>query len=326
MLKRAPSVYVPVEPEDNGVTLPAILSLVVHGSILAFIILSHRVPTIDTPPPIETSIVTPEELAAMQAEISNNRVNAASMGDATHFDNTSDDSELSSTITTDQQEPESDSIATKVLRRTVSVFTKSDEPADTITESEDMPEDNGYDAEYAERQDLEKANAAFQRQVDAEIAEKGRVHKEYLANRDQKEKSSAPPLIEKPKSGNKKPSASNNSSANAQNENFDWSKEGKPASGNGGNSKSASGSNNANISSELVGLIKPYWNPPTNRIGESVSASIEVDAGGMIISVSVNTSDQALRESLETAIENASPLTPLIGTDIRKIKLNFRVE
>lgn len=73
MLNRAPNVYVPVEPEDNGIAIPAVLSLIVHVAILLFIVFSHRIPDLDKPEPIETTLITPEELAAFQSNIAANR-------------------------------------------------------------------------------------------------------------------------------------------------------------------------------------------------------------------------------------------------------------
>ena len=82
MLNRAPNVYVPVEPEDNGIAIPAVLSLIVHVAILVFIVFSHRIPDLDKPKPIETTLITPEELAAVQSNIASNREAMAAQNNA----------------------------------------------------------------------------------------------------------------------------------------------------------------------------------------------------------------------------------------------------
>lgn len=344
MLKRAPSVYVPVEPEDDGIALPAILSLIVHGSILAFILFSHRVANIDTQPTIETSLITPQELASIQAGIAANR-EAAVAGGSMSSDEYSDD--LAETnpeqeYSFEDVKESSENVATQVFKRTVSVFTKSDDPADDF----DVPENNGHDADFDEKsREYDEAQAAFQRQLDKEMQEKQENYAKYLAEREAAEqeqlkayqqKRSTPPKIEKPQRVERTIPAptksSNDSTSDQQTQRFDLGRDGQPMAGasKSYDSSSASGgsssSSSANISGALVSLIKPYWNPPVGRVGTTVSANVTVDSSGNVLSVTANTSDEPLKQSLESAVRNASPLTPVVGTNNRKLKLNFVVE
>jgi len=88
-----------------------------------------------------------------------------------------------------------------------------------------------------------------------------------------------------------------------------------------GNSKSSGG----DISGALVNLIEPQWTPPVGRVGSTVSVSVTVDENGNVLSVNANTSDAELKQSLESAVNRASPLTPVIGTNKRRLKLTFVV-
>ena len=77
-MSRMPSVYIPVEPEGNGLGMPLLFSVLIHAGIIGFVFFTHRVPDMDIPASIETSIVTPEQLAAMQADVRANRAAAQS--------------------------------------------------------------------------------------------------------------------------------------------------------------------------------------------------------------------------------------------------------
>ncbi|WP_201543344.1 TonB C-terminal domain-containing protein [Psychrobacter sp. H7-1] len=293
VLNRAPSVYIPVETEDNGILLPAILSLIVHGSILALIIFLHRIPQLETTPSIETSIVTPEELAAMQAEVRANRDNMMASGvpvtpefspqsvpESTHTAELSHESTFSKMSSFFRNEP----LPEPVPQSSVSSETELSEPleAPDITQPDDLTdfagEQNPLSAQPTSNPPKVKANSQDSGQVAATFA-----------------------------SGAEGSSTKSTAAS---------------GSATGSSNKASSG----DISGALVGMIKPLWNPPVGRVGTRVSVSVTVDANGSVQSVNANTSDEALKQSLESAIRQASPLTPVVGTNTRRIKLNFVVE
>lgn len=301
MLKRAPSVYVPVEPEDNGVALPALLSIVVHGAILAFILFFHRVPTLDTVDTIETSLVTPEELADIQSNIIANRSALAAENErssASMEDSFSDDYNDASSVAT-QSESRSTrlssprDISAPIRRSTQTpVFERSDEPADEF----DMPENNGLDEEVIEeRRTFDEAQAAYERQLEEEM------QREMDAAADNA-KSAKPTKSSKPVSETF-PAAGKNSGAN------------------GG----ASGKSKGQIANELLNYIKPKWNPDKKFVGTKITAYITVDDNGNVLTVTTNAQDKELGDSLIAAIRQASPLTPIAGSGYTKLEPVFVV-
>lgn len=287
MLNRAPSVYVPVEPEDNGLALPAILSLIVHGSILAFIFFSYQVPKIEDNQAIETSIVTPEQLANLQADIRANRESiAAGEIPVTPDINTAPPPPANQ----DNSYVGSDSAFSRGFS---SIFSKSpdsiQEPvgvnetnSPVFTELDQLPELDPID-------DLPNTNDAI---TDPKPQ---KPNTKIAVNSDNPGQLTA--TFPSGNEGKGKPSAPS----------------GSPAKGGG------------DISGALVSLIEPLWTPPVGRIGASVSVSVSVDDNGNVVSVTANTSDQELKQSLESAVKSASPLSPVAGTNKRKLKLTFIV-
>lgn len=152
MLNRGPNIYVPVEPEDNGLTLPAVLSIIVHIAILAFIIFSHRIPNLNDEDPIETSIVTPEELAALQSNVIANRQAKAEQQNAEPID-------ISSTATQSTQISRSEPITqpqekSSTRKRFSSLFSSDDpapEPAVETETSNPFDEEIIYDYEVSDQ-------------------------------------------------------------------------------------------------------------------------------------------------------------------------------
>lgn len=80
------------------------------------------------------------------------------------------------------------------------------------------------------------------------------------------------------------------------------------------------------LAGALVAHIKPHWHPPSGNQGARLSAQISIDAQGRILSVTIlGAGDTQLRQSLENAIMSASPLTPLVGSGVSNLKVNFVV-
>ncbi|MEJ6068223.1 energy transducer TonB, partial [Psychrobacter sp. 16-Bac2893] len=67
-MHKAPTVYVPTEPEGNGLTLPTLLSLLAHGLVIGILIYTYQNMDVETAGSIETTMVSPEQLAEMQGQ------------------------------------------------------------------------------------------------------------------------------------------------------------------------------------------------------------------------------------------------------------------
>lgn len=303
VLNRAPSVYVPVEPEDNGIALPAILSLIVHGSILAFIALTYQAPSIEDNPTIETSIITPEELASLQAEIQANRETLAAGGVPETPEISTQPPPPPPSASTDSSYIGGDSAFSRGIS---SIFNNSIDST-----PEPVGANDSSDPVFTELSELPEASQAEELSEKTETksaAEDSKPIKntpKVTANTDHKGQLSA--TFPSGTEGNKNKSTSGTGTASQ--------------STGSGSSKSSSG----DISGALISLIEPHWTPPVGKVGAAVSVSVTVDENGNVLSVNANTSDPELKQSLESAVNRASPLTPVIGTNKRRLKLNFIV-
>lgn len=122
-MRNAPTVYIPTEPEGNGLTLPTLLSLLAHGLVIGILAYTYQNMEVETAGSIETVMISPEQLAEMQGEILANRAAAASAmpadsgasGSATNMPETSFDDSVSY-----------DNLSEPISQR-VPVFTRSDE-------------------------------------------------------------------------------------------------------------------------------------------------------------------------------------------------------
>ncbi|MGO2883871.1 MAG: energy transducer TonB, partial [Psychrobacter celer] len=124
-MHNAPVVYVPTEPEGNGLTLPMLLSLLAHGLVLGTLIYAYQHTDVETAGSIETVMVSPEQLAEMQGQILANRAAAA---EAMQTDSSTNG--ISSTLPTQTFDSGSTSQSTdQPNAQRAPVFTRSDDPA-----------------------------------------------------------------------------------------------------------------------------------------------------------------------------------------------------
>ena len=326
VMSRMPSVYIPTEPENNGLGMPVILSLLIHISAIGFVFFTHRVPDIDVPPSIETSIVTPEELAAIQAGVRANRAagNEGTQGDvssesyaANEIINNSNSKPLSAASTSQtSQEAE-------VSRHSVPVFVPSNEPP---TNPSDI--DTRLDSRDIKSLDYEKRQQIFNEEMQKQAEQNLQDFANDIAKSTEKSKKSnsqASQRIEKvfPASNSKKTNTKGNNNAPVS---MDLANDGDPLISGGSGATKGSQSGGGNIDGALVSHIEPYWQPPKNRVGEQIMADVTVDANGNVLSIKINSTDNELKSSLENAIRNASPLTPIQGTDKRRLGLHFVVK
>lgn len=74
---------------------------------------------------------------------------------------------------------------------------------------------------------------------------------------------------------------------------------------------------------QLQALIYQNWQVPNNASGEKLQAVIKTDAAGVVQSIVITGGSPALKASLEKAIMASSPLTPLVGSEFRELRVNF---
>ena len=56
-MNQAPVVYVPTEPEGNGLTLPTLLSVLAHGIVIGILIYTYQHMDVETVGSLETTMV-----------------------------------------------------------------------------------------------------------------------------------------------------------------------------------------------------------------------------------------------------------------------------
>ncbi|WP_296402387.1 cell envelope integrity protein TolA [Psychrobacter sp.] len=286
MLNRAPSVYVPVEPEDNGIAMPAILSLIVHGAVLALIYFTYQVPEIDNKA-IETTIITPEELASLEANIKAKRETIAAGG-----------------------VPETPEISTETVPSTSN---------DSSSSADDSVFSRSLSSVFGRTPD--RPEAASTNSIDNEPVYEQTIEPDVSpATEEAPTPSLASDNTENPQT-NKSPSNSTTESAKvgqleAQ---FPATSVDKGAKG------SASTKSKGQIASDLLNYISPRWNPDQKFVGTKITAYIKVDDNGNVLSVTTNAKDKDLGDSLIEAIKQASPLTPIAGSGYTKLEPVFVV-
>ncbi len=347
MLKHAPSVYIPHQPDDDDITLPTVLSLVVHSAIIGFIVYSHHVPKIETPPAIETSIVTPAELAAMKAAVLDNREALAAAGTQTDQsqENANSESPDATTATAPNTSRPKESVSDSIRRRVPIIFSRSTDEADDF-ETTGYVDPDVKEALAKRRETNKQMMEAFNRQQMEKAAGKiddysAEVDADYLAELKKleafKKTEKNPAKTDKPKRVEVSvPSSLSHNDSNSRDAVKADSSTGKtislgddssqsPSKPGGAPGGAANKPSASSISSALVAHIKPYWHPPSGRIGKSLKVIIDVDASGNVLTVAANSDDAALNNSLEQAVRDASPLTPVVGSDFTVLKPTFKV-
>lgn len=310
-MNNAPTVYVPTQPEGNGLTLPTLLSLLAHGIVLGILIYTYQQPELEIAGSIETTMVTPGELAEIQGQILANRAASAEQA-----------ASASSSASTEMQMNESNS--TNTVEQSITqpnsqqetVFTRSDESVSRpllMSEEqhqqrlEQMAEYNRNIADAAAALDGTQALEAFQQQQRDELIEEQKELKDFRT------KSNNQPRVNKPTRSERNINIELGGSGNAG-KTFDLADgqstvTGGSASGTGTSNKSSGGSRGAS-NSEIVNLIRRNYTPPVGAKGSTqhTTLSITVSANGDVMSVSASGSNEAVNEAAKQAVRNAGRL------------------
>ncbi|TXD97738.1 energy transducer TonB [Psychrobacter frigidicola] len=329
-MNSAPAVYVPTDPEGDGLTLPTLLSLLAHGIVIGILIYSYQHTELDTTGSIETTMVSPEQLAEMQGQILANR---AAASDGSQMDGSSSGA-LSNEPFNSNNSNVAGANSSQSTSRRVPVFTQSDN--DTNANS-DYSTDAPILMSQEQQQRLSEQSQEYESGLAEWAAEQDDLTLEKLDRIEQNKKSSAneenerlkelrgkqntPPKVEKPNSsqrnieitaGSSGGGGKNYSLSDGQSTLSGDSSTSSPSKGSG---RSASSGSSGASNSQIVSLIKRNYNPPTAAKGSTQRATltITVNASGNVVSVSASGADSAVNEAAKQAVLNTRNLP--IDTD-----------
>ena len=306
MYAEVTSVYVPVKTPDYPF-LAIVLSAIAHALVVGLLFFFyHNAP----PAPMETSLITPEQLSAMQGQIKANQQNALAQNQATA-------GEMAGAPTP--------SLNSQTLS-TVPMNT----PHSTSTNQIEMVKDNLA----AKQAQWEKEQALFAEKLDREVAAERQSVIDELNQRNETQQRNlqeykiAESNIDEVKNEIRANNAAYNKNLNANSErqsdnsikSLDLGKDGQStgaaqsqsSSGQGSSRRGgASGGSSAGYVSQVMAMIDANWNVPTNSNGNSLTASFSIAADGTISNITIRgSSDAAFKASLQQAINQSSPLPP----------------
>lgn len=317
MYAEVTSVYVPVKTPDYpvwAIVLSAIAHVLVVGLLFFFY---HNTP----PAPMETSLITPEQLSAMEGQIKANQQNELTQNQATAGAHTpSLNSQTLSTV-----------------------------PMNTLHSTSTNQIETVKDNLAAKQAQWEKEQALFAEKLDREVAAERQEVIDELNQRNETQQRNlqdykiAESNIDEVKNEIRANNAAYNKNLNASSErqsdnsikSLDLGKDGQStgaaqSQSSGGQASSrrggASGGSSGGYVSQVMAMIDANWNVPTNSNGNSLTASFSIAADGTISNITIRgSSDAAFKASLQQAINQSSPLPPP-PNGARSMTGNFRAK
>lgn len=325
-MNNAPAVFVPTQPESDGLTLPTLLSLLAHGIVIGLLIYNFQSAEVETVGSIETIMVSPEQLAEMQSQILANQA-AASSGTA--VDNLPsgaiNDAPLNpNDMSTERFNPNNPSTSSASsaapTSQRVPVFLQSDEPSDSSTPILMSQEQQQLLTEQAQEHEQNVAESVAQQEALAnerlDSVEQNRQEEQAQVREQLKEfknKESSTPKIERP--NNKQRNIEITSGSGGKNYNLSEGQstlagESATSSPTKGSSSSASSGSRGASNSEIISLIKRNYNPPIASKGsvQRATLTITVNASGTVTHVSASGSNTAVNDAAKQAVMNAGSL------------------
>ena len=321
MYAEVTSVYVPVKTPDYPVWA-IVLSAIAHALVVGLLFFFYH----NTPPaPMETSLITPEQLSAMQQQIKANQQNELAQNQATAGE---------------MADAHTPSLNSQTLS-TVPMNT----PHSTSTNQIETVK-NTLAAKQAQ---WEKEQALFAEKLDREVAAERQSVIDELNQRNETQQRNlqdykiAESNIDEVKNEIRANNAAYNKNLNANSErqsdnsikSLDLGKDGQStgaaqsqsSSGQGSSRRGgASGGSSAGYVSQVMAMIDANWNVPTNSNGNSLTASFSIAADGTISNITIRgSSDAAFKASLQQAINQSSPLPPP-PNGARSMTGNFRAK
>lgn len=303
-MHKAPVVYVPTQPEGNGLTLPTLLSVLAHGLVIGILVYTYQHTNTDTVESIETVMVSPEQLAEMQGQILANRAAAASAMQA--------ETGASSASSTSSSESFSDSTSQPNSQR-VPVFTRSNDPASQPM----LMSEEQHQRLLEQNQDYERRMAEWAAQLDESVTEehsqveqnkKEQLIEEQKQLGDFRNKQNNPPKITRPTATDRNlkidTGGSDKKLSLSEDGESTLSGDTVTSSTAKGSSRSTSSGSRGASNSEIINLIKRNYNPPTAAKGSTqhTTLTITVNTSGTVTNVSASGPDSTVNEAAEQAV------------------------
>lgn len=298
-MHNAPVVYVPTQPEGNGLTLPTLLSVLAHGLVIGILVYTYQHTKTDTVESIETVMVSPEQLAEMQGQILANRAAAASAMQA--------ETSTSSAPSTSSSESFS---ASQPNSQRVPVFTRSNDPASQpILMSEEQ-----HQRLLEQNQDYERRMAEWAAQLDESVTEE---HSQVEQNKNEKlieeqnqlkdlrNKQNNPPHIPRPTATDKNLKINTGNSGSAG-QRYDLEADGNSTTSNGGSGSTSRST--GEFKSAILSKIQSKLDTPIETQGLTTSLSLKLDTRGNVKSAKASGPNAVVNQAVEQAARAASPL------------------
>lgn len=312
-MNNAPLVYIPTPPDNDGLTLPTLLSLLAHGVVIGLLIYTYQQPSLETSGAIETTMVSPEQLAEMQAQILSNRAAAQATSQANSTLPAETSESTASTPPTDPSES-----ATSSSQR-VPVFMRSDDAADEpILMSENQQQrlaeqSAAYErnlAEWnaqAEALAIERLEQVEQRQQEDDAKERERL-KEY---RD-KQRNTTNPRIKRPSKTDRNleietglPSSAGKTFDLSDGQSTDDS---RVADSKLANTRSSASASAGDFKNSIAAKIQRNLKAPLETQGITAKVALRLDNQGNVLSAKATGANSAVNDAAEQAAFAASPL------------------
>lgn len=306
MYAEVTSVYVPVKTPDYPVWA-IVLSAIAHALVVGLLFFFyHNAP----PAPMETSLITPEQLSAMEGQIKANQQNELALNQATNGEM-------------------ADAPTPSLNSQTLSTVPMNTPPSTSTNEIETVKDNLA-----AKQAQWEKEQALFAEKLDREVAAERQSVIDELNQRNETQQRNlqdykiAESNIDEVKNEIRANNAAYNKNLNANSErqsennikSLDLGKDGQStgvaqsqSSGSQSSSRrgGASGGSSAGYVSQVMAMIDANWNVPTNSNGNSLTALFSIAADGTISNITIRgSSDAAFKASLQQAINQSSPLPP----------------
>lgn len=297
--------------DDNGI-LPLVFSVLLHGVIVTAVLFWYTPPKVSEPAGIETLLVGEGEFAEIEGLLRD----SIQVGTSSASPTASDTPQISDAMAAYNAELAARQAA---YEQQMAEFAAE---LDAQMEADAQAYENAL-KELAElqHQELLEAKQAEQnhdnivRQNQAELNKARERRDEIIAQAEAATKALGG------RSGSLGGNSTSHNNTTSQSSSYSGTNANRTTANQTGGGSSAS-----NIASAISRHIYPNWDVPSNAKGERLSARVQVDSQGNVISISISGGSSALRDSLERAIRNSSPLTPIIGTEHRRLTLNFTAE
>ena len=307
-MHNAPVVYVPTEPEGNGLTLPMLLSLLAHGLVLGILIYAYQHTDVETAGSIETVMVSPEQLAEIQGQILANRAAAT---EAMQTDSSTNG--ISSTLPPQTFDSGSTSQSTdQPNAQRAPVFTRSDDPASapilmSETQHQRLLEQNQeYErrmAEWAAKLDeavLEEHEAVEQDKKKQLIEEQRRLDEFH-------QKQNNPPKITRPTPTDRNLKIDTSGSGSAG-KTFDLSEGQSTADSKPASTRSSASASADDFKNSIAAKIQRNLKAPLETQGITAKVALRLDNQGNVLSAKATGANSAVNDAAEKAAFAASPL------------------